>query len=346
MGEKGGAESGVKQQTVRPAWRDFNRDGRRDLRATANPIGFLLLGITILFSFLPAGFRDLLVVLGYRGSAAYSDYGNIEPFVYYFIQGSQFAISVLVPCLLYLFVTRQPIQPVVPSKRMPPMVFFSMMFLGLGLSLFANLPSRFLVQNVTSLFPWQVGAVASGGGISSSAAPWITALYLIRHTVFPAFFEEFLFRGIVLHPLRRFGDGFAIVSSALLFGMFHGNLEQIPFAFFVGLVLGYMLVKTDQIWLCSAVHFLNNLVATMPELLHSHVGEDQANLINGVIFALIFLLASLGTIYLFLRQRSFFRVRFPWHPLGLGSRWGAFFSSIGIILVLVMNIGETIWRMI
>ena len=54
--------------------------------------------------------------------------------------------------------------------------------------------------------------------------------------------EELLFRGAVLRSFQPFGKRFAIVFSALLFGLFHGNLVQIPFAFLVGLVLGYVAV--------------------------------------------------------------------------------------------------------
>ncbi len=331
---------------TRESWKMFQRDGRRDLRRSANAVGFLLLGIAVLFSFLPAGFMDLLVALGYRGSAVYSAYGNIEPLLYYVIQGSQFAVSVAGPSLVYLLVTRQPVRNMVPSQKVPPMAFVAMMVLGLGLSLFANFPSRFLVDNVTSLIPWQLGEISPGGEVPASATPFVMVLFVVRHSVFPAFFEEFLFRGIVIAQLRRFGEGFAIVASALLFGMFHGNLEQIPFAFLVGLVLGYMLVRTNNIWLCAAIHFLNNLVATISDLLEPYCTEEQSRLISGGIFALIFLLAAVGAVYLFLRHRPFFRVRFPWHPLSLGSRWGAFFSSIGIVLVLLMNLGETLWRMV
>lgn len=327
-------------------WEQWERDGRRDVRHTANPVGFLLLGIAVLFTFLPTAFADLLVALGYRGSAVYGAYGGIEPLVYYLIQGSQFAISVVVPSALYLFLSQQRVWQVLPSQRTKPLAFVSMMFLGLGLSLFANVPSRFLVQNVTSLFPWELGAVGPGAEIAAGVSPFFTVLFVVRHAVFPAFFEEFLFRGIVLQQFRRFGEGFAIFVSALLFGMFHGNLDQIPFAFFVGLVLGYMLVKTNNIWLCASIHFLNNVVATMSDILEPFLSESSIQVGNGIVFAVVFLLTALGTLYLFLRHRSFFRVRFPWHPLRLTSRWGAWFSSIGILLVLLMNIGETIWRMV
>ncbi len=321
----------------------FFRDGRRDLRHTANPLGFMLLLIAISFTFLPQAFSSLLSFIGYRGSLAYRNFGNIEPTVYYLIQGCQFALSILVPCLLYLAIYRPAPAKIIPSQRVNPLVFLSLTFIGLGLSLFSNLPSQAFVERFSDLFSWDI---ASDQMAASAMPPLAIGLFLIRHAVFPAFFEEFIFRGIVLGQLRRFGEGFAIFTSALLFGMFHGNLPQIPFAFLVGLVLGYLLVKTNNIWLTAAVHFLNNLIAVLPEFLGPFLSADQMNLINAILFPLVFVLAVGGLIYLFLRHRHIFRFRFPIHPLPLGIRLGAFFSSIGIILLLLMNIGETIWRAI
>ena len=54
--------------------------------------------------------------------------------------------------------------------------------------------------------------------------------------------EEILFRGLVLRSIEPYGKKFAIFASALMFGLYHGNLIQIPFALAVGLVLGYVTV--------------------------------------------------------------------------------------------------------
>ena len=69
--------------------------------------------------------------------------------------------------------------------------------------------------------------------------------------------EELLFRGAVLRSFQPFGKRFAIVFSALLFGLFHGNLIQIPFAFLTGLVLGYTAVEYSIVW-AMLLHFINN----------------------------------------------------------------------------------------
>ena len=60
--------------------------------------------------------------------------------------------------------------------------------------------------------------------------------------------EELIFRGYILQTLRPYGKKFAIVLSAFLFGIFHGNLLQTPYAFLMGLVLGYVTVEYHIGW--------------------------------------------------------------------------------------------------
>ncbi len=71
--------------------------------------------------------------------------------------------------------------------------------------------------------------------------------------------EEILFRGYVLRALRPYGKRFAIFGSAFLFGIFHGNLLQTPYAFLAGLVLGYAAAEYSILW-AVVLHMFNNLV--------------------------------------------------------------------------------------
>lgn len=71
--------------------------------------------------------------------------------------------------------------------------------------------------------------------------------------------EELLFRGIVLRTLAPYGKKLAIVVSALLFGLFHGNLLQTPYAFVLGLVLGYVALQYRLVW-AMLLHVGNNLL--------------------------------------------------------------------------------------
>lgn len=71
--------------------------------------------------------------------------------------------------------------------------------------------------------------------------------------------EEILFRGLVLRSIEPYGKKFAIFASALMFGLYHGNIIQIPFAFAVGLVLGYVTVEYNIGW-AMVLHMFNNLI--------------------------------------------------------------------------------------
>lgn len=71
--------------------------------------------------------------------------------------------------------------------------------------------------------------------------------------------EEILFRGLLLRSFAPYGRRFAIFASALLFSLFHGNLVQIPYAFCVGLLLGYTAMEYSIGW-SILLHMVNNLL--------------------------------------------------------------------------------------
>ena len=78
-------------------------------------------------------------------------------------------------------------------------------------------------------------------------------------SIFAPVWEELLFRGYVLRTLRPYGKRFAVLCSALLFGLFHGNLLQTPYAVIMGLILGYVTVEYSILW-SVLLHLFNNLV--------------------------------------------------------------------------------------
>lgn len=89
------------------------------------------------------------------------------------------------------------------------------------------------------------------------------ALNIVSTAILPALVEEMIFRGYILGALRVHGDGLAVVLSAALFGLFHGNIVQLPFALILGLAMGYLTVLTDSIWPAVLLHFANNLMSVL-----------------------------------------------------------------------------------
>jgi len=71
--------------------------------------------------------------------------------------------------------------------------------------------------------------------------------------------EELIFRGIIMHGLMRNYSKFtAVFVSALMFALFHLNPWQFPATFILGLLLGILMVRTNNIFLCILGHAINN----------------------------------------------------------------------------------------
>jgi len=71
--------------------------------------------------------------------------------------------------------------------------------------------------------------------------------------------EELIFRGVIMHGLMRNYSKFtAVFVSALMFALFHLNPWQFPATFLLGLVLGILMVRTRNIYLCILGHAINN----------------------------------------------------------------------------------------
>ncbi len=93
--------------------------------------------------------------------------------------------------------------------------------------------------------------------------PLAFALMLFNTVVTPAIVEEFAFRGVIMQPLRRYGNGFAILTSSFIFACAHGTPTGMIFAFIVGLALGYVTIETGSLWTGMALHAANNLFSVI-----------------------------------------------------------------------------------
>lgn len=75
--------------------------------------------------------------------------------------------------------------------------------------------------------------------------------------------EELLFRGLLLRALaRRWGPGPGVVGSALLFGLLHSmDPQAVPPLVVLGLMLGWLRVRSGSLWPGVLLHAANNAAA-------------------------------------------------------------------------------------
>lgn len=119
--------------------------------------------------------------------------------------------------------------------------------------------------------------------------------------------EEIVFRGAILRRLLETGGNrWAMIAiSALLFAVAHLNPAQMPHAFVIGLLLGWMYCRTKSVVPAVAFHWANNTIAYAlfrfypdPTLkLTDILGSDRAVLM-AVGFSLLILLPALYQLYL------------------------------------------------
>lgn len=77
--------------------------------------------------------------------------------------------------------------------------------------------------------------------------------------------EELCFRGLMLRMLERSNIHYmlAIFIQAALFGIMHANAVQGSYAFFMGMLLGFLRYKYKTVILTTAVHMLFNILGSV-----------------------------------------------------------------------------------
>ena len=121
--------------------------------------------------------------------------------------------------------------------------------------------AAFVFEPVSILLPDMSEEMKSALEVLLNGPVWIV---LISVSVFAPFFEEWLCRGIILRGLlKKVKPTWAIVISAAIFGLIHGNLWQAIPAFLIGVILGYVYYKTGSLKLTMLMHCVNNTLSVI-----------------------------------------------------------------------------------
>lgn len=130
----------------------------------------------------------------------------------------------------------------------------------------------------------------------------------------PPVVEELVFRGAVLRSLLEWKPEkkWAMIAlSALFFSLVHLNPAQMPHAFLIGLLLGWMYTRTGSIVPGVAYHWANNTAAYVmfhlyhnPESLQDIVGPGMRPAMLALLFSLCILIPSIFQLNLRMKKPS------------------------------------------
>lgn len=103
----------------------------------------------------------------------------------------------------------------------------------------------------------------------------------MKVSVIAPIIEELIFRGLIFNGFRRNYNGFvAIFMSALLFSLFHLNPWQMPATFMLGLLLGWLMLRTNCIVVSILGHSINNTLVLLNITYWKEINEFSINLLD------------------------------------------------------------------
>lgn len=298
---------------------------------TMNRMCLLLLAMIGLSFFWSIPFTTLLMMLGvdiYSNSIGYM-----------WLSGILVPLSTGLPFVAYLIFRKKDPSDYLKFEKVGFSGGLLCVLGGLAISLLGNYPA-FFVSNLLGQF----GYDSSPSYTSNADSLEAILLEIAVVAILVPFIEELVFRGVVLSALRKYGIGFSIVASALIFGMAHLDLPNVIFATVSGLAFGFIYAKTNNLWLTIIIHGLNNFIATFGSHTDYFFG-DMAYLADNLLMLVPIGAGILALILLVLTKRDMFisyrspRYDGPAQPLSAGEsavavvRAPVFWVIVGVVLI-------------
>ncbi|MCL2019229.1 MAG: CPBP family intramembrane metalloprotease [Oscillospiraceae bacterium] len=212
--------------------------------------------------------------------------------------------------------------------------------LGYGVSLFTVLTMLFISKftNVSA----QLEDVFKSPEIEASANAVYVVFMVLSLVVFAPVFEELLCRGIMYDALKPYGNGVAIVVTAVLFGLMHGRVSMLLYTTALGLALGYIRYATNSLFIVTILHALVNGVTAI--LFAAESLREATNWENKLINTTynIFYFAALVLIFVgvaaFLKKIPVIRkykIENTWNEVSGKRKIALFFFSVPVLIMLV-----------
>lgn len=214
--------------------------------------------------------------------------------MYYAMYIGYYCAMLLLPIVACALLFRvSPRLPQVQPRSLRAPAGVAVVLFGMSFCVLAN-----YITNYWLMFASQFGVEQHQGNYHSEAGWLPLLLNLITYALLPALVEETIFRGWFIAALQPSGERCALVTSALLFGLAHGNLTQMPFAFMLGLLFGWLFLRTGRLWPAMVIHFLNNALSVVFDSLGVYLSDSTCRVVQLTVYAGIVLVGVLAGVVL------------------------------------------------
>ena len=126
------------------------------------------------------------------------------------------------------------------------------------------------LSNLAGQFFTNIIGIIKGSPVDDAIADLVSELnpltaFFVMVLLAPAL-EEWIFRKLLVDRTIRYGEGTAIFLSGLMFGLFHGNLNQFVYTFLVGAFWAFIYVKTGRLRYTIYLHMALNFMGSVGSL--------------------------------------------------------------------------------
>lgn len=220
--------------------------------------------------------------------------------------------------------------PLIPNQRLK----FSSLCLWVGFGMLCCVAADYIVAFMMTVSE-SMGYELTQGENPDPENAFACIITALATAVVPAVCEEFAMRCCSLGLLKKYGKALGVVGVSLVFGLLHGNLIQFVFATLVGLILGFVTVKTDSVVPAVLIHAFNNGMSVLTLIVEYCFGTDASNYSGTAVFVFWIVAGIVSTVILAVKHQLSFKLDAPQAtPFGntTAKKLGAFLSSPVLIL--------------
>lgn len=187
-------------------------------------------------------------------------------------------LVILLPPLIMLKLKKYNIPGVLRLKRVSFMnlfIIFSMMLFSLWIVTILNLFNLWLIKAI-------FGRVLVSP-LPITETPLLVNVLLIGGSA--GVCEEVMFRGVIQRSFERVSVFWSILITGFLFGLFHMDFQKLLGTFLLGVLIGFIVYRTNSLYAGMFAHFTNNSLAViistlagkLPQAAKVQSGEETLN---------------------------------------------------------------------
>lgn len=330
-----GAEAPYTAEYVPLGYTEKTYREKKEIRKTATLLGIAFICTTVIMYVWQYVYLLIMHALGYSSYTAVAvlqDSAVLE-----IIQIILSLSAFMIPFTLVAKVAKLRISDLIPLGKPKKGTVLPFTLIGIGFCAFANIAisqASFILEQLG--FEYHLSRSDPPTGFFGFI------LTIISTAIIPAFVEEYGCRGITFGMLEKYGQGFALMVSSVLFGVMHGNFRQIPFAFLIGLILGFIRIRTGSVWVCFLVHFWNNLISAIMAGIDGIIPTEQINIAYTIYLVIAMIGAIIGILLITKRAGDVYTLEKPECEATEKQKTVWFFTSIVIIAFIAMEFSRSI----